>query len=76
MYTSLDLEARMKISAMTCAVWVLACVAVKPAFASSCDGLAALALKDTIITMAQLVPAGQFSGVRIESELEPVRTQR
>src|SRR3979490_120139 len=33
----------------------------EPAFASSCDSLAALALKDTTITMAQLVPAGQFS---------------
>jgi feruloyl esterase len=51
----------MKISAMTCAIWVLACLSGEPAFASSCDSLAALALKDTTITMAQLVPAGQFS---------------
>ena len=51
----------MKISAMTCTVWVLACLSAEPAFAASCDSLAALALKDTTITMAQLVPAGQFS---------------
>src|SRR2546430_8201866 len=32
-----------------------------PAVASSCDSLATLALTDTTITLAQLVPAGQFS---------------
>jgi feruloyl esterase len=51
----------MKISAMTCAIWVLACLSAEPAFATPCDSLAALALKDTIISMAQVVPAGQFS---------------
>ena len=52
----------MKILAMTCAIGVLACLSAPPAFAaSSCDSLAALALKDTTITQAQLVPAGQFS---------------
>src|ERR1700730_13412490 len=51
----------MKISTMTCATWVLACLSAEPAFASPCDSLAALALKDTIISMAQVVPAGQFS---------------
>jgi feruloyl esterase len=50
----------MKISTMMCAIWVLACLSAEPAFASSCESLAALALKDTVITMAQLVPAGQF----------------
>jgi feruloyl esterase len=51
----------MKISTMTCALWVLACLSAERASASSCESLAALALKDTIITMAELVPAGQFS---------------
>ena len=51
----------MKIATMTCAVWILACLSADPAFASSCDSLAALALKDTSITAAQLVPAGHFS---------------
>src|SRR3989475_8748542 len=51
----------MKIPMMKCAICVLACLSAVPAFASSCDSLAALALKDTTITMAQLVPAGQFS---------------
>src|SRR5689334_23134025 len=32
-----------------------------PAFAGSCDGLASLSLPDTRITLAQLVPAGDFS---------------
>jgi len=51
----------MKIATMTCAVWILACLSAEPAFASSCDAVAALALKDTSITAAQLVPAGHFS---------------
>src|SRR6266478_3810173 len=51
----------MKIPMMKCAIFFLACLSAVPAFASSCDSLAALALKDTTITMAQLVPAGQFS---------------
>jgi len=50
----------MKISMTKCAIWVFACLPAAPAFASPCDSLAALALKDTTITMAQLVPAGQF----------------
>ncbi|MGD1097490.1 MAG: tannase/feruloyl esterase family alpha/beta hydrolase [Bryobacteraceae bacterium] len=51
----------MKIATIKCALWVLACLTAVPAFAASCDSLAALALPDTTITMAQLVPAGQFS---------------
>ena len=51
----------MKIPTMKCAIWVFACLSAAPAFASSCDSLAALGLKDTTITVAQLVPAGQFS---------------
>ena len=51
----------MKIATMTCAVWILACLSAEPGFASTCDGLAALALKDTSITVAQLVPPGHFS---------------
>ena len=50
----------MKISMMTGAIWVLACLSATPTRAASCDSLAALALKDTTITTAQLVPAGQF----------------
>src|SRR5580698_2922243 len=41
-------------------ILALACLTV-PAFAASCDSLASLALPDTTITMARLVPAGQFS---------------
>ena len=51
----------MKCAAMTCALSVLVCLPAVKASASSCYSLAALALKDTTITMAQLVPAGQFS---------------
>jgi feruloyl esterase len=51
----------MKFAAMTCALWVLVCVPAVPASASSCDSLMTLGLKDTTITLAQLVPAGQFS---------------
>jgi feruloyl esterase len=34
---------------------------VSPAFAASCESLASLALPNTTITAAQIVPAGQFS---------------
>ena len=51
----------MKISTMKCALWVLACLTAVPTFAASCDSLATLALPDTTITMAQVVPAGEFS---------------
>jgi feruloyl esterase len=51
----------MKIPTIKCALWVLACLTAAPAFAASCNSLAALALPDTTITMAQVVPAGQFS---------------
>ena len=50
----------MKISRMTGAIWVIACLSAKPTLAVTCDSLAALALKDTTITAAQLVPPGQF----------------
>ena len=46
-------EVLMKTPTMTCALCILACLRAVPAFPSSCDGLAALALKDTTITMAQ-----------------------
>jgi feruloyl esterase len=51
----------MKTRTATCVILALACLSGKPAFAASCDSLAALALKDTTVTAAQLVPAGQFS---------------
>ena len=44
-----------------CGVAVLTCLATTPAFAAPCDALAALALKNTTITSAQLVAAGQFA---------------
>jgi feruloyl esterase len=50
----------MKIATIACAMWVLACLPAVPTYAASCDSLAALALTDTTITSAQLVPAGQF----------------
>ena len=40
---------------------VLACAIASPAFAASCESLASLALPNTTITSAQIVPAGQFS---------------
>jgi feruloyl esterase len=51
----------MKIRTIMCTTWILASLSAVPVFGSSCDSLAALALPDTTITMAQLVPAGQFS---------------
>src|SRR5215471_16021493 len=44
-----------------CALCIFVCLFAVPAFASSCDSLASLMLKDTTITMAALVPPGQFS---------------
>ena len=41
--------------------WILPCLIAAPAFAASCEGLASLALPQTTITMAQIVPAGEFS---------------
>ena len=52
----------MKCAAMTCAIAVLVGLPAVPASAApSCDSLLTLGLKDTTITLAQLVPAGQFS---------------
>ncbi len=51
----------MKIPTMKCVLGILAFLSAVPAFGASCDSLAKLALKDTTITMAQVVPAGQFS---------------
>jgi len=51
----------MKISKISCAILILACVPAVPAFAASCESLAALSLKDAKVTAVQLVPAGQFS---------------
>jgi feruloyl esterase len=39
----------------------LTCLSATPAFAATCESLAAVALKDAKITSAQIVPAGQFS---------------
>lgn len=39
----------------------LACSFALPVFAASCESLASLALPNTIVTAAQIVPAGQFS---------------
>ena len=52
----------MRIRLLILLVAVLSAVPLEgQASASSCDSLATLALKDTTITLAQLVPAGQFS---------------
>jgi len=51
----------MKISFVKCTLSILLCLCAVPAFASSCADLKALALSDTTITMAQVVPSGQFS---------------
>jgi tannase/feruloyl esterase len=51
----------MKISTMKCAILILVFLFAVPAFGAPCDSLAKLALKDTTITMAQVVPAGQFA---------------
>jgi feruloyl esterase len=50
----------MTISRINWALCSLACFTAVPAFAASCDKLAALALPDTTISMAEVVPAGQF----------------
>lgn len=50
----------MKIAMMTCVAAILACSSAAPVFAASCESLATLALKDTAVTTARLVPAGQF----------------
>src|SRR5258708_28234142 len=60
-YTSPNSEAPMKIQAMKWTVWIFVSLSAVPAFGASCDSLKALTLKDTTITMAQVVPAGQFS---------------
>src|SRR5262245_6351741 len=51
----------MRISTMKCAIGIVLSLSAVNAFGSSCDSLAKLALKDTTITMAQIVPAGKFS---------------
>src|SRR5207237_1402500 len=51
----------MKTSTIRWMLLVLVSLFAAPAFGSSCDSLMALKLKDTTITMAQAVPAGQFS---------------
>jgi len=51
----------MKIRAMKWMVWIFAFLPAVPAFGSSCDSLKALTLKDTTVTMVQVVAAGQFS---------------
>jgi feruloyl esterase len=50
----------MKIS-MKCTMWLVVFMSAAPVFASTCDSLKGLVLPDTTITMAQLVPPGQFS---------------
>jgi feruloyl esterase len=55
------LEALMKMVVDRCALSVVACLMAVPAFASPCDSLAALTLKDATISRVQLVAAGTFS---------------
>src|SRR5690242_15008366 len=51
----------MKITTMIGVTCILALVCAVSASAASCDSLSTLALKDTTVTMAKVVPAGQFS---------------
>jgi feruloyl esterase len=51
----------MKYAILTCAVCALAVLPAAPVSAASCESLAGLTLKDTTITTAQVVPAGQFT---------------
>ena len=51
----------MKIATITGAIWLLAGDCAVPVYAAPCDSLATLALKDTTVTAAQVVAAGQFS---------------
>jgi feruloyl esterase len=51
----------MKIRALACTMGFLACLSARPAAAATCDALVALALKDAKVTLAQVVPAGQFT---------------
>jgi len=51
----------MKTATLKCAICVLVCLFAAPAFAATCDSLAMLALKDTTVTMAKPVAAGEFS---------------
>jgi Tannase and feruloyl esterase len=64
---------RSTVASVVCAV---ACLSATPAFAATCDSLAALALKDAKITSAQVVPAGQFSppGARGGAGANPYKT--
>ena len=50
----------MNVSTIACTVGLVVCLTASPVLAAPCDTLAALALKDTTITSAQLVRAGQF----------------
>src|SRR5215813_2714501 len=51
----------MKIPTMIGLTCILALVCAVSASAATCDSLSTLALKETTVTMAKLVPAGQFS---------------
>src|SRR6185436_14028030 len=51
----------MKTMSMVCAVAAVACLPARSAFAAaSCESLAALSLKDTAITKAEVVAPGTF----------------
>jgi feruloyl esterase len=51
----------MKNAILTLTVSALALLSATPASAASCESLAALALEDTTVTSAQVIPAGQFT---------------
>jgi feruloyl esterase len=60
LYTRQNSEDNMKSPMVRCILSFLACLCAVPAFGASCDNLAALTLKDTTITIAKVVPAGEF----------------
>ena len=51
----------MKVRTMKWMLWISLSLFASSAFGASCDSMKALTLKDTTITMAQVIPAGQFS---------------
>src|SRR5262245_11509754 len=60
-----NLDFRLSIASIKAAIAFAAgavtCLFATPAFAATCESLAAVVLKDAKITSAQVVPAGQFS---------------
>jgi feruloyl esterase len=50
----------MKLAAMLCAPILFVCLSASASASSTCESLSSLHLKDATVTLAQVVPAGQF----------------